>query len=107
MRADQVFPGVVKPPEPGSVSQVLSDMFAGISKGIEKVRDISNSPHAAVLHAAVRQGADEIAQILPAFPDSNVRPASEPGQMFEPTQGEVDRQLTGENQKDREMDMDG
>lgn len=58
-------------------------------------RAVSNSTGAAPLHAMVRQGADEIAQVLAAFPDSNVRPVAESGQLFEPTQQLVTEQLTG------------
>lgn len=38
----------------------------------------------APLWAAVRQGGKELAQVLPAFPDS-VRPVEEPGTMGNPT----------------------
>jgi hypothetical protein len=67
----------------------------------DALRDVSNHPGAAPLHAMVRQGADELAQVLAAFPDSNVRPQAEPGQIFEPTQALVTQQLTG-----RQMNYD-
>jgi hypothetical protein len=63
---------------------------------VDGARAISNSPGAAPLHALVRQGADEIAQILPAFPDS-VRSVPESGQLLEPTQALVTKEITGRN----------
>lgn len=36
---------------------------------------------AGALEAFIRQGAKELAQALPAFPDSNIRVVEEPGQM--------------------------
>lgn len=69
---------------------------------VDGARAVSNSPGAAPLHAAVRQGADEIAQILPAFPDS-VKPVPESGQLFEPTQAIVTQQMTG---RQINLDMD-
>jgi hypothetical protein len=44
------------------------------------------------LLAALRQGAKELAQILPAFPES-VRVVEEPGMMGNPTQYEVNNQV--------------
>jgi len=86
--------------KPGLVQQLrerAAQTTAG--KAATKVRDVaravSNSTGAAPLHAMVRQGADEIAQVLAAFPDSNVRPVAETGQLFEPTQQLVTEQLTG------------
>ena len=67
---------------------------------IDGARAVSNSHHAAPIHAMIRQGADEIAQILPAFPES-VKPTPETGQMFEPTSQEVFLNRTG-----RELDID-
>lgn len=67
---------------------------------VQHIRDISNSHHCAPLHAWVRQGADEIGQVLPAFPDS-VRPIPETGQIFEPTPQEVFLNKTG-----RELEID-
>jgi len=61
---------------------------------VDGARAISNSPGAAPLHAIVRQGADEIAQILPAFPDS-VKSVPESGQLLEPTQALVTKEITG------------
>jgi hypothetical protein len=46
---------------------------------------------AGALKAFIRQGAKELAQILPAFPDS-VRVVEEPGTIGNLTPGEVDRQ---------------
>lgn len=68
---------------------------------VQGARDMSNSHHSAALHAFVRQGAREVAQVLQAFPDSNVRPVEEPGQIFNPTMQEVFLNKTG-----RELDID-
>jgi len=46
----------------------------------------------APLWAALRQGAKELSQILPAFPEG-VRVVEEPGMMGVPTQYEVNHQL--------------
>ena len=46
----------------------------------------------APLWAALRQGAKELSQILPAFPEG-VRVVEEPGMMGVPTQYEVNNQL--------------
>jgi hypothetical protein len=46
----------------------------------------------APLWAALRQGAKELSQILPAFPES-VRVVEEPGMVGVPTQYEVNNQL--------------
>lgn len=62
---------------------------------LDVARAISDSPGAAPLHAMVRQGADEIAQVLTAFPAHAVQPVSEPGQIFEPTPQLVTEQMTG------------
>jgi hypothetical protein len=67
---------------------------------VDGARAVSNSPGAAPLHALVRQGADEIAQILPAFPDS-MRTQPEAGQILEPTQAIVTKEITG-----RQMNFD-
>src|SRR5688572_2066467 len=67
---------------------------------IDTARSISNSHHSAPIHAMIRQGADEIAQVIPAFPDS-VRSTPETGQMFEPTSQEVFLNKTG-----RELEVD-
>ncbi len=66
-----------------------------MKKVIKVARAISNSAGAAPLHAAVRQGADEISQILPAFPAQSVQPVAEPGQMLEPTQQQVTDEARG------------
>jgi hypothetical protein len=70
-----------------------------MNRVLEALRAASNSHHAAPLHAAVRQGARELAQILPAFPDSNVKPVEEPGQMFNATPQEVFLNKTGRELK--------
>jgi hypothetical protein len=61
----------------------------------DTARAVSDSPHMAPIHAAVRQGADEIAQVLTAFPANGVQPVSEQGQLFEPTPQLVTEQMTG------------
>jgi hypothetical protein len=72
-----------------------------LEKFVESARSVSNSHHCAALHAFVRQGTDEIAQALVAFPDSNIRPVDEPGQLFNPTMQEVFLNKTG-----RDLDID-
>jgi hypothetical protein len=53
----------------------------------------SNRPSfSAPLYAALRQGAKEIAQALPAFPDS-VHPVEEPGTLGNPTQAMVTQEI--------------
>ncbi len=53
----------------------------------------SNRPSfSAPLYAALRQGAKEIAQILPAFPDG-VRPVEEAGTLGNPTQAMVTQEI--------------
>jgi hypothetical protein len=49
----------------------------------------------APLSAALRQGAKEISQVLPAFPES-VRPVEEPGTLGNLTPSMVTAQITGE-----------
>lgn len=76
----------------------------------ETAKSISDSPHMAPIHALLRQGADEVAQLLPAFHDS-VRTQPEAGQLLEPTPQLVTEQMTGRNmdlKNDRtvELDMD-
>ena len=46
----------------------------------------------APLYAAIRQGAKEIGQILPAFPES-VRPVEEAGTLGNPTQAMVTQEI--------------
>lgn len=53
-----------------------------------------SSPGASPLKAFVRQGADELAQVLSAFPDG-VQPVPEPGLAFEPTQAMMTEEITG------------
>jgi hypothetical protein len=53
----------------------------------------SNRPaFSAPLYAGVRQGAKELAQILPAFPDS-VRPVEEPATLGNPTSAIVTQEI--------------
>ena len=53
----------------------------------------------APIDAAVRQGAKEITQALPAFPDS-IRPVEEPGTMGNPTQQMVTENIRGDHSFD-------
>lgn len=62
---------------------------------VQGIRAVSDSRGAAPLHALVRQGAHELTPLLAAFPDSNVRPVEEPGQMLNPTPQLVTESLTG------------
>jgi hypothetical protein len=57
----------------------------------------------APLYAALRQGAKELAQALPAFPDS-VRPIEEPGALGNPTQQMVTEQSRGEGEFQKLLD---
>jgi hypothetical protein len=82
------------------IAAAIHDAGAG---AIHAARSISDSPHMAPIHAFIRQGADEIAQALPAFPDSNIRPQSEMGQLFEITPGMATEQIKGH---EPEMDHD-
>jgi hypothetical protein len=58
-------------------------------------RAVSNHTGAAPIHAAIRQGARELAPLLQAFPDSNVRATEEQGNIFSPTPQLVTQQITG------------
>lgn len=62
-----------------------SPAYAAALNVTHGLQAISNSHHMAPIHAMIRQGADELAQALPAFPDSNMRPQPEMGQLFEIT----------------------
>jgi hypothetical protein len=72
---------------------------------VKTARDISNSPHMAPIHAMIRQGADEIAQVLPAFPAQGIQPVAEMGQLFEITPGMATEQIKGQKDRDLEMEM--
>ena len=61
------------------------------------LRAISDSPGAAPVHAFVRQGGDEFAQVLVAFPAQGIQPVSEMGQIFEPTPQLVTGEMTGKD----------
>lgn len=76
------------------------DLAAGV---VHTARAVSDSHHLAPIHALIRQGADEIAQVLPAFPESNVRPQAELGQLFEITPGMATEQIKG-HQPDLDLD---
>jgi hypothetical protein len=52
----------------------------------------SRPSFSAPLYAAMRQGAKEIAQVLPAFPES-VRPVEEAGTLGNPTQAMVTQEI--------------
>jgi hypothetical protein len=100
MRRDQVLTGEQPPQQQSALQQFLQQAKEAGGQVVEKMREISNSHHAAPLHAWFRQGADEIAQVLPAFPDS-VKAVPETGQLFEPTSQEVFLNKTG-----RELEID-
>ncbi|HYT91671.1 MAG TPA: hypothetical protein VEL76_23360 [Gemmataceae bacterium] len=89
--------------EPTPQPTVLQQFIESAKAARETVKAISDSPHMAPVHALIRQGADEVAQLRPAFPDSNVRNQGEPGQMFEPTPQLITEQMTG-RQVNLEMD---
>jgi hypothetical protein len=57
----------------------------------------------APLWAAFRQGAKELAQALPALPDS-IRPVEEPGTLGNPTQQMVTEQSRGEGEFQKLLD---
>ena len=54
--------------------------------------DRSNPSFSAPLWAAARQGAKELSQCLPAFPDS-IRPVEEPGTLGNPTPQMITEQI--------------
>lgn len=91
----------------GAFQDFLASARDVAGDAVQATRDISNSPHMAPIHALIRQGADEMAQVLPAFPDSNVRPQSEMGQMFEITPGMATEQIKGKQpEKEPELEME-
>ncbi|HEY4313312.1 MAG TPA: hypothetical protein VGN12_27930 [Pirellulales bacterium] len=57
----------------------------------------------APLWAALRQGSKELAQALPAFPDS-IRPIEEPGMMGNPTPQQVTEQSRNESDFQKLLD---
>jgi hypothetical protein len=58
----------------------------------EQTPETPRPAFSAPLWAAARQGAKELAQVLPAFPDS-VRPVEEPGTLGNPTQAMVTQEI--------------
>jgi hypothetical protein len=60
----------------------------------------------APLWAAARQGSKEIAQVLPAFPES-VRTVEEPGTMGNPTPQQVTEQMQQPSSFDQMLDAYG
>lgn len=56
------------------------------------------------LYAALRQGTKELAQILPAFPDS-VRPVEEPGTLGNPTQAMLTQDIVMVHGKKASLDQ--
>ena len=66
-------------------------------------REAGRPSFSAPLWAALRQGADEVAQVLPAFPDS-VRCVDEPGTLGSPTQAMVTEQIGSLNGYDHVLD---
>jgi hypothetical protein len=73
----------------------------------QKAVEFVNSPGMAPLNAFIRQGADEIAQALPAFQDS-IRTQPELGQLFEITPQAAQDQISGRgvNKQKDEMEME-
>jgi hypothetical protein len=70
----------------------------------KEVNSESRQPSfSAPLWAALRQGAKELSQILPAFPEG-VRVVEEPGMMGVPTQYEVNNQLGAGRDIDNMLD---
>jgi hypothetical protein len=65
----------------------------------------SNRPSfSAPLYAALRQGAKELAQALPAFPES-IRPVEEAGTLGNPTPQMVTQEIGTVHGYDRMLDM--
>ena len=76
-----------------------------LRQALEAARAVSDSPHAAPLHAAFRQGVKELGdQLGKALPDTPT--VEEPGQVARPTQALVTRQMTGQEQTSRQVEMD-
>ncbi len=65
----------------------------------ENIRPAFSAP----LWAALRQGSKELAQALPAFPDS-IRPIEEPGMMGNPTPQQVTEQSRNESDFQKLLD---
>jgi hypothetical protein len=86
-----------------TIREIAAAVHDAGAAAVQTARSISDSPHMGAIHAWIRQGADEIAQALPAFPDSNIRPQSELGQIFEVTQSQANEQIRG---REPEMDLD-
>lgn len=82
-------------PKPTALQQIIQGGKEATAKAVETVRAVSDSPGAAPLHAMMRQGADEIAQVLTAFPAQGIQPVAEAGQLLEPTSQLVTEQMTG------------
>lgn len=96
--------GMAEAARDGPAAQEKITVMEAVKEGVREspigqmaraARAISDSPGAAPIHAFVRQGADEIAQVLAAFPDSNVKPQAEQGQIFEPTPQLITAQIKG------------
>jgi len=66
----------------------------------------SRPSFSAPLWAAARQGSKELAQILPAFPES-VRTVEEPGTMGNPTPQQVTQQMEPNSGYDHMLDAYG
>ena len=59
---------------------------------MSEVEKKSRPAFSAPLYAALRQGSKELAQVLPAFPES-VRPIEEPGTLANPTQQMISEEI--------------
>lgn len=77
-----------------ATKRLIDSLREGAANAVQTARDVSNSRGAAPLHALVRQGADELGSVLPAFPDS-MKTQPELGGIFEPTPQMVTENLTG------------
>jgi hypothetical protein len=67
-------------------------------------QEINRPSFSAPLYAAFRQGAKELAQVLPAFPES-ARCVEEPGTLGNPTMQMVTAQMGTLNGYDRVLDQ--
>lgn len=71
-----------------------------MGRGRERVEESKPKIGAGWAKAALRQGAKEVAQVLPAFPAHGIQPVEEPGTPGNLTPQEVDR----DKQKDTQIE---
>lgn len=81
----------------------MSKLLEAMRWALASVRAVSDSPHAAPLHAAWRGGLKDLQDaVMPAFPDAQ-KAREEPGGIASPTPQLVTAQLTGRDvEPDRE-----